>query len=93
MAEEPVYEVPAEPESEPETLPPMDYDGPEPEPLEPAPTNNNKTILIIVAVIAGLILLCCCVVFVILPLLGGPIEEIFEEIIEGMESSALSFYI
>ncbi len=91
MTEEPVYTQSPEPEpapSEPTTLPPdMGYQQPAP----PAPKDNTKTILIVLAVVAVLIMLCCCVVFVILPLLSGPIEEIFEDIADQIGSSLLLY--
>ncbi len=90
MTEEPIYPQTPEPEpvpSEPTTLPPdMGY-----EPTPPASKDSTKTILIVLAVVAGLSLLCCCVTFVILSLLGGPIEEIFEEVSEQVGSGLLLY--
>jgi hypothetical protein len=51
------------------------------------PPRNNTTRNIIIAVVVVVLLCCCCAVavFVILPLMGPVVGNVFSDVIQGLE--------
>ena len=62
------------------------------DPIEPVlesekNTDNTKKIIIIVVIVLAVLCLCACIVFFVAPALLGPtIENVFSDVVQGIEA-------